>query len=210
MYEARRPRPTPWLCSLVLVLFAAPPAPRGGPGPRELLRAEARAHVEREMLRALVREHRRVADDSWRDHLVEVIHREATRAGVDPLLVAAIVARESSFRSLVVSRAGAVGLMQLRPFVARDLALRTELEWREGETLKRPESNVRLGIDYYREMMQRFDGDPHLALAAYHRGPSRLKRELRRGSFVGSGYARGVLELYGELDARRRSLLGEG
>ena len=210
MHEARHQHAKPWLCGLVLLLFAASPAPPGGPGARELERAEARARVEREMLRALVRQHRRAADESWRDRLVDAIHDEATIAGVDPLLVGAIVARESSFRSLAVSRAGAVGLMQLRPWVARDLARRTELEWREGETLWQPESNVRLGVSYYRELVRRFGGDSKLALAAYHRGPTRLARELRAGSFAESRYAQSVLALYRELDTRRERLLGRG
>jgi soluble lytic murein transglycosylase len=199
------------LCGLVLLLGSVASAPLGGSAVSESSRAraaiEARERVELEMLHVLVREHCRSADPSWRRHLVEVIHRESTAAGVDPLLVAAIVARESSFRSRVVSRAGAVGLMQLRPFVARDVARRVELEWREHETLRRPESNVRLGVTYYRELVDRFEGDPRLALAAYHRGPTRVERELRRGAFAGSGYASRVLELYGELDALRRGRL---
>jgi len=177
--------------------------------PALLFSSEAFARVEREMLRDLVLEHRRSAPLESREHLARVIQQEATSAGVDPLLVAAIVARESSFRSHAVSRVGAVGLMQLRPFVARDLAQRANLDWREGETLRRPRANVRLGVAYYRELIERFDGDASLALAAYHRGPTRVAGELKRGEFAGSRYARGVLELYGELDARRRSLLAK-
>jgi soluble lytic murein transglycosylase-like protein len=200
----------PWLCSLALVLITGPAAQLGTQGSRrspQAIEAAAREQVELALLRSLVHEHRRSADESWRERLVEVIHRESTVAGVDPLFVAAIVASESSFRSAVVSRAGAVGLMQLRPFVARDLALRSDLEWREGETLRHPESNVRLGVSYFSELVRRFDGDPSLALAAYHRGPTRLERELRGGVYSGSRYARRVLELYDELDARRRGLL---
>jgi len=200
-------------CVMALVLGATASVPPGSSVASDSMRAiaaaQARERVELEMLRGLVLDHCRSAEASWRDHLVEVIHDEAKSAGVDPLLVAAIVARESSFRTRVVSRSGAVGLMQLRPFVARDLARRQALEWREGETLRRPESNVRLGVTYYRELVQRFDGDPLLALAAYHRGPTRVARELRDGVFTGSGYANRVLRLYGELDARRSRRLGQ-
>ena len=199
------------LCGLALLLGAMASAPPGSPAlddaARDARATEARERVEIEVLHGLVGEYCGSADPTWRSHLVEVIHREATTAGIDPLLVAAIVARESSFRARVVSRAGAVGLMQLRPFVARDVARRVQLEWRDDETLRRPESNVRLGVTYYRELVQRFDGDPHLALAAYHRGPTRLERELRSGAFGGSGYASRVLRLYGELDAGRRDRL---
>ena len=137
--------------------------------------------------------------------------REAVAAGVDPLLVTAMVAKESSFQSRVVSSAGAVGLMQVRPWVARDVAERrldTGLEWHGVETLHDPDANVRLGILYYLELMGRFNSDPVTALEAYNRGPSRVSRELRDGTFSSSRYSEGVLGLYEELDAERASLDG--
>jgi soluble lytic murein transglycosylase len=163
--------------------------------------------VDRQAILALVDEHRRDADASWRVQVSDAIYDEAMNAGVDPLLVAAIVARESSFRSRVVSHAGAVGLMQLRPFVARELAKQSNLEWQGSETLHRDELNVRLGVTYYRELVDRFDGDAVLALAAYHRGPTRLQRQLDRGTFSGSRYATRVLELYATLSAGRAEFL---
>ena len=211
-YPSIPTRPLPWLASLVLVAWAASAAPLGGPvaasDPTSLVTGDVLVLVEREMLRDLVLEHRRADPLASREHLVRVIQQEAASAGVDPLLVAAIVARESSFRSQAVSSVGAVGLMQLRPFVARDVARRVDLSWREGETLRRPRANVRLGVAYYLELVERFDGDVRLALAAYNRGPTRLAAELRRGEFTGSRYAGRVLELYRELDARRRGRLG--
>ena len=163
--------------------------------------------IDRQTILALVNEHRGDTDVEWRRHVSDVIYEEAMAVGIDPLLVAAIVARESSFRNRVVSHAGAVGMMQLRPFVARDLARQNDLEWQGRETLHRPELNVRLGASYYRKLIDRFEGDALLALAAYHRGPTRLRRQLNRGTFAGSRYALGVLGLYEALDSRRADLL---
>lgn len=163
--------------------------------------------VDRQAIRTLIDEHRGDTDAPWRVHVSDAIYDEAMAVGIDPLLVAAIVARESSFRNRVVSHAGAVGLMQLRPFVARDLAQQNDLEWQGRETLHTAELNVRLGAAYYRELIQRFDGDALLALAAYHRGPTRLRRQLDRGTFSGSRYARRVLELYEALSEGRSDLL---
>jgi soluble lytic murein transglycosylase len=163
--------------------------------------------VDRQAIRMLIDEHRGDTDHQWRAQVSDAIYDEAMAVGIDPLLVAAIVARESSFRDRVVSHAGAVGLMQLRPFVARDLARKSDLEWQGHETLHSPELNVRLGASYYRELVQRFDGDALLALAAYHRGPTRLRRQLNRGTFSGSRYASRVLELYEFLSAGRGDLL---
>jgi len=160
--------------------------------------------VEQAAILDEVRRHRRTASESWREQLARAIYRESVLAQVDPLLVTAIVAHESSFKSRVVSRAGAVGLMQLRPWVARDVARRGAVEWSGRETLNDPSLNVRLGILYYKELVDRFDGDPHAALTAYNYGPTRVSRELRAGTFSGSAYARGILERYRGLEKSSR------
>jgi soluble lytic murein transglycosylase-like protein len=178
-------------------------APLPGEGPP---RSSARERIERETILDLVRRHRRFDTECWQRHLTEVIHTESRAAGLDPLLVAAIVARESSFRSRAESTAGARGLMQVRPFVGYDVAVRHDVAWRGIETLHEPRLNVRLGATYYRELVSRFE-DAGLALAAYHRGPTRLSRQLTAGSFGDSLYARRVLELYASLDRERQHRL---
>lgn len=202
----------PILVVLLLSGTAAAPEPgravqAGAKVSRILAAEQARAQAERQTIRLLVDQHRGLAEQAWRQRLADAIYEEAVAAHVDPLMVAAIVARESSFRSRVVSRAGAVGLMQLRPFVARELAANGNIEWRGRETLHLPEVNVRLGAAYYRQLVERFDGDTRLALAAYHRGPTRLQRQLRGGPLGESRYVSNVLELYTRLDTRRRDLL---
>ncbi len=166
-------------------------------------RRVAELRAERATILRLVRRHRPDWDDDAVRHVAQTIHSESIAANVDPLLVCAIVARESSFRSNAVSYAGAVGLMQLRPFVAADVAERGEVAWTGVETLHTPELNVRLGIRYFSELLGAFQGDVRLALMAYHRGPTRLRRQMRDGSLGGSRYADDVLALYRELDARR-------
>jgi soluble lytic murein transglycosylase len=151
----------------------------------------------------LVRQHRRGASESWRERLADAVYEESVAAGVDPLLIASLVARESSFRSRAVSHKGAVGLMQLRPWVAEELARRCGVGWEGTTTLLSPELNVRLGIFYYKELVRRFDGDEHKALTAYNYGPSRVRLQIRRGTYSGSSYADRILSLYEEWHARR-------
>jgi soluble lytic murein transglycosylase len=195
------------LLAACLALTASGQAPLSTPGAGQPAAAEEAsvepAVVELQTILLLVREHRRAAADD----LASVIQQEATAAGVDPLMVAAIVAKESSFSATAVSRSGAVGLMQLRPFVARDLAERLELEWSGASMLHQPENNLRLGIRYYSELVERFDGDVHLALAAYNRGPTRLSRQLRSGATIKSRYADRILGLYRDLDQQRHLML---
>ncbi|NIM63949.1 MAG: transglycosylase SLT domain-containing protein, partial [Acidobacteria bacterium] len=79
--------------------------------------AIARAELDYERVLEIVSRHRPTAADGWRRTLATAIVEEARAERIDPLLVAAIVAKESSFMARVVSHAGAVGLMQLRPWV---------------------------------------------------------------------------------------------
>jgi len=161
--------------------------------------------VEREAILELIAAYRQRADESWRLRVADAIYRESLAASVDPLMVASIIAEESSFRSRAVSRAGAVGLMQLRPFVARHVAHESSIEWNGLETLFVPDDNVRIGVLYYKELLESFDGDHEVALTAYNYGPTRVRRQLAAGTYGGSAYAAGILQRY-ETMARKRSL----
>ena len=72
------------------------------------------------------------------------------------------------------------------------------VEWNGRETLHSPHLNVRLGVRYYKELVDRF-GDEHVALTAYCFGPSRVSMQLRAGTFDGSRYARDILAHYRQL-----------
>ena len=90
-------------------------------------------------------------------HIVEV----ATRYGVEPKLVAAVVAVESQFNVRAVSRKGAEGLMQLMPETAADLDVQDSFD---------PRDNIDGGVRHLKRLMARFHNDVPLALAAYNAG----------------------------------------
>ncbi|MCA9771885.1 MAG: transglycosylase SLT domain-containing protein [Myxococcales bacterium] len=159
--------------------------------------ADARdEELRRRTILNLVARHRLTADETWRVELAQAVHDVAVEEEVDPLIAAAIIAKESSFKSQIVSSAGAVGLMQLRPFVAADVARRHGIEWHGVETLHDPETNVRLGLLYFKELLDRFDGDSRKALTAYNYGPSRVRAQIAKGTYSGSDYADRILTLY--------------
>lgn len=159
--------------------------------------------VERRMILSIARRYQRSASHHRLEKLADTIYEESVRADVDPLLVASIIAKESSFRDFAVSPVGAVGLMQIRPTIAQDLAQRRDLEWLGPESLGSPTFNVRYGILYYKELVERFEGDATKALTAYNFGPTRVSRQLRERTYVGSAYAAQVLALYKQLSASR-------
>jgi len=161
----------------------------------------ARDELKDALVMDIVREYRPTAAAGWHRTLANAIIEESRAEELDPLLAVAIIAKESSFRSQVVSHAGAIGLMQLRPWVAEDLALRTDVEWDGEQTLRIPNLNVRLGLRYYTELLDRF-GDEHVALTAYCFGPSRVSRQIRTGTYQGSRYARDILDHYERLNER--------
>jgi len=94
------------------------------------------------------------------------IDAAARRAELSPRLVEAVARQESGFRHQAVSRAGAVGVMQLMPATAAELGVdRFDLS-----------QNVTGGATYLRRMLDSFDGNLSLALAAYNAGPAAVRR----------------------------------
>jgi soluble lytic murein transglycosylase-like protein len=100
-------------------------------------------------------------------YLSLVISEAAKAHGVDPRLVAAVVRRESALNPAAVSPVGACGLMQLMPATARFLGVSNVFDVRE---------NVFGGTRYLRTLLDTFDGDLDLTLAAYNAGPGAVQR----------------------------------
>ena len=94
---------------------------------------------------------------------LDAIFDEAGRRhNLSPDLLKAVARVESNFRPEAVSRAGAMGIMQLMPGTARGLGVTDAFD---------PYQNIIGGAKYLRQMLDRFDGDLDLALAAYNAGP---------------------------------------
>jgi soluble lytic murein transglycosylase len=104
--------------------------------------------------------------------------REGSRFGVERELVLAVISAESAGDPAARSRVGALGLMQLMPGTARDVAGILREPVVSDEELFDPATNVKLGTAYLREQMDAFGGDLRLALAAYNAGPRRVREWL--------------------------------
>jgi len=106
------------------------------------------------------------------------ILQQAAETRLDPAWVLAIARQESVFSPHIVSHAGAIGLMQLMPATAREVAARIDLPTPSPRDLSDPGLNLRLGTAYLAQMEERFNGHPALASAAYNAGPHRVERWL--------------------------------
>lgn len=92
-----------------------------------------------------------------------VINRAAHKHQLDPALIRAVIHAESAFNARAVSRAGAMGLMQLMPETAKDMGVTNAFL---------PEENILGGSKYLAQMLKQFNGDIALACAAYNAGPT--------------------------------------
>lgn len=112
----------------------------------------------------------------------------ASAEGVDPRIAFGLVRVESEFRQNALSPRGAVGYTQLMPATARLLAPGIR-----REQMFERETNLRLGFRFLRSLVVHYDGNLHLALTAYNRGPVLVDRMLARGMDPSNGYADRVL-----------------
>lgn len=119
----------------------------------------------------------------------KTIVAEAERYGMDPWLVVGVIRVESRFNNFAVSNKNARGLMQIRPFVAEELAEDLGVTWSGADSLYNPVKNVKLGVFYLAVLQRRFGGNLERSLMAYNMGPNRVREWLKAGRELPTGYA---------------------
>ena len=97
----------------------------------------------------------------------ELIEKYASQTGLDSDFVKAVINQESGFNPNATSKCGAMGLMQLMPGTAQGLGVTNAYD---------PEQNIQGGTKYLKGLMDRFDNNKSLALAAYNAGPNAVKK----------------------------------
>jgi soluble lytic murein transglycosylase-like protein len=92
---------------------------------------------------------------------------EGDRRSIAPELLRAVISAESAFVPCAVSDKGAMGLMQLMPETAREMGVSDPMD---------PSDNLRGGVRYLGQLLQRYGGNLSLALSAYNAGPATVDK----------------------------------
>lgn len=121
----------------------------------------------------------------------QFISTAAERYRLDPELIRAVIKVESSFNPFAISEKGAMGLMQLMPETAKEMQVTEPFEARD---------NIMGGSRYLRKMLDLFDNDLQLGLAAYNAGPNRVMENRRIPRIPETEqYVEKVLQEYGRI-----------
>ena len=105
-----------------------------------------------------------------------IIKLHSENNGLEPYLILAMIRQESAFDPKIISRAGAMGLMQLMPSTAKMISRKLRVKKFNKDMLFMPDINISLGTRYFGDLLKEFDGNLVLALASYNAGEKRVRK----------------------------------
>ncbi len=111
------------------------------------------------------------------------LKRDAQQNHLDPYLVASLIRQESEFNPGAISPKNAMGLMQLLPHVGKMTAKELKIRHFSSDMLLTPNTNLQLGMRYFKHMVDHYDGHVEYALAAYNAGDDRVDQWRKDGNF---------------------------
>lgn len=112
------------------------------------------------------------------------VQNNASLQQLDPALVFGLMRQESMMDKNAQSPVGARGLMQIMPDTGRQIARKLNEPWQNANSLFEPDTNIKYGTFYYKQLVERFNGNFALAAAAYNAGPHRVDKWLPSGQWM--------------------------
>ena len=144
------------------------------------------------LLREFLDEERiRLPRESVNDMAVSIA-RASERYSLSPDTILAVIRTESAFDPNALSDKGAVGLMQILPSTAQEIAQELRMEWRGDDLLRDPSANIEMGAYYLTKLIGQFN-NLAVALTAYNHGPGRVAELNQAKAELPMGYAEKVL-----------------
>ena len=110
----------------------------------------------------------------------EYVNMYSEELKIDPMLTFAIIKTESNFRENVVSKSGAIGLMQLMENTAKEQAIKLNIEYSK-DILYNPQENLRIGLNYFNTLLDYYNQNYILAFAAYNAGLGNVQKWINEG-----------------------------
>ncbi|MCK4401698.1 lytic transglycosylase domain-containing protein [bacterium] len=107
---------------------------------------------------------------------VPIVYKSAQKYNMDPALIMAVIEIESKFDAKAVSKAGAIGLMQIMPKTAKSISHELNIKKYNKDSLYNPEINIMIGTYYLKKLLQEFNNDIDLSLGAYNAGMGNIKK----------------------------------
>ena len=116
----------------------------------------------------------------------EYVYKYSEELNIDPMLTFAIIKTESNFDKKIVSKSGAIGLMQLMESTAKEQAEKLDIEYTK-EILYNPEINLKLGLNYFNTLLDYYKQNYVLAFAAYNAGLGNVQKWINEGIIQPTG-----------------------
>jgi soluble lytic murein transglycosylase-like protein len=129
------------------------------------------------------------------DDIAASVYRASSRYNVPPEMILAVIRIESAFDVNAQSNKGAVGLMQILPSTAQEVAQELRMDWRGEDLLRDPSANIEIGTYYLTKLIGQFN-DLSVALAAYNHGPGRIAELEEAKASLPMDYSEKVLGYY--------------
>ena len=123
----------------------------------------------------------------YKQEYSEYVNKYAEINNIDPMWIYAIIKVESNFNKDATSGSGAKGLMQLMDSTATEISKHIELADFESNMLYDPEINIMLGTRYFVELLDRYDNNYYIAIAAYNAGIGNVDNWISKGTINTDG-----------------------